>query len=241
MAEKLVSPAKKGEEDQAKDEIEKDLMHLDPDFQEDPNMLGAEEIGDIPDSAASTPHPFAGYPVGRLIRLIGTDSKNKGTSSTFIVLLKDKDIFQDPSGKGVDHVFFAKDKTGEDIKGTDADGRFKPAKVKSRKIINLRTSHNRVTTNPGGGRDSHDSVFDRKVMVKNRGEMMCAIIPDPIHRAMVCFKLEKGRMVVDKRYMLADPKQKGRLRDVFRKVHYQQMKAERLAQKHYSDPSDQDE
>jgi hypothetical protein len=54
---------------------------------------------------------------------------------------------------------------------------------------------------------------------------------------MVCFMLKKGKMVVDKRYMLADPKQKTRLRNVFRAVHYQQMKAERLAQRHYSDPS----
>jgi hypothetical protein len=39
---------------------------------------------------------------------------------------------------------------------------------------------------------------------------------------------------------LADPKQANKLMRVFRGLHYQQMKAERLSQKHYSDPSDQD-
>ena len=233
MVKGLTSPAKVGEKDNEAAEIEKDLMGLDPDF------LDPDEIGEIPDSAESAPHPFAGYPIGRKIKFKG--SKGEGVSSTFVVILKDKDsVFQDRSGKGVEHRTFAKDRNGKDIKAMDADGRFKPAKVESTKIINLPSHHNRVTTSPFGG-DSHDAVFDRKVMVKDRGEMLCAIVPNPVHRAMVCFKIVKGKLKIDKRYLLADPKQKNKLRDVFRGIHYQQMKAERLAQKHYADPSDQDE
>jgi len=230
MNNKLKSPASAGEKDIEEAEIEKDLMGLDPDF------LDPDEIGEIPESAASAPHPFATYPLGRKIKLM--DGKGDGISSTFLVILKDKEsVVQDPSGRGVEHRIFSKDSKGNDIKLTDADGKFRPAKVESAKIINLRTYHNRVTSNPNGG-DSHDAVFDRKVMVKNRGEMFCAVIPNPVHRAMVCFKIQKGKLRIDNRYLLADPKQKNKLRDVFRGVHYQQMKAERLAQKHYTDPSD---
>jgi hypothetical protein len=228
---KLKSPAATGEKDLEEAEIEKDLKGFDPEF------LELDEIGEIPVSAESSPHPFAGYPLGRKVKLVR--GKGNGVSSTSLVILKDKNIFQDQSGKGVEHVFFKKDKDGNDIKATDADGRFKPAQVKSRKIINLPTSHNRVTTNPGGGRESINSVFDRKVMVDDR-EMMCSVIPDPIHRALVCFKLVKGKLKRDDRYILADPKQANKLMRVFRGLHYQQMKAERLSQKHYSDPSDQD-
>jgi len=224
----LKSPAKTGEGEE--DEIESDLKNLDPDF------LDSDEIGEIPESAESTPHPFAGYPLGRKVK-IGSGE----VSSTFLVILKDKDVHQDPSGRSVEHAFFKKDADGNDVKAVDGDGKFKPAVVASRKIINLRSYHNRVTVNPNGG-EAHDAVFDRKIKVKNRGEMYCAVIPNPVHRAMVCFLIDKkGKMRVDKRYLLADPNQRNRLRQVFTGVHYQQMNAERLAQKHFADPGDQDE
>ena len=205
--------------------------------QADPMRLDPSEIGSMPESAARSPHPFDGYPLGRKVMVGKTP-----ISSTFIVILRDPSaVFQDPSGKGVTHQFFAKDKDGNDIKPVNADGKFLAPKIEKTKVINLETHHNRITSNyDDGSRQSMDWVFDRKVMVGDR-EMTCCVIPSHSARAQIFLRMtKKGKIAIDRRYMLADVNQGNRLRRVFRNIHYQQLKGELAAQKFDSDTSDQD-
>ena len=162
-------------------------------------------------------------------------------SVTRLVLLKNPDyVFQDESGKNVSHEFYLKGKDGKDIRAEDAEGRFRKPKVKSRKLINLKTYHSRVTIHPTTG-DATDTVFDREVMVAGK-PWICAIVPSHSDRASICFYVDRkdGRVRVDTRYLLADKNQTGRLRKVFDMVNYQQLRAERQAQKFDAAPSDQE-
>jgi len=197
----------------------------------DENALSENEIGSLPDKIVRAKDPFDGYPMARKVKV-----GEVMVSATYIVILKNPDdVFQDQSGQGVSHEFFAKNKSGEDIRIEDADGKLKKPKVEKRTTVNLQTYHNRVTVHPITG-NATDTVFDRKVMVGNR-ERLCAIIPSHVARAQICLMLDKrGTMQIDRRYELADQKQGSRLQDVFRQANYQQMKAERMAQKFDQEP-----
>lgn len=203
----------------------------------DPANLKLDEIGAIPVTAERTPHPFEGYPLGRKIEV----SEGVKISSTFVVILKDKNIFQDPSGKGITHQVIQKGSDGNDVKKVTAEGKFLPPKIATTKVIDLKTYHNRIASDyDGGGAQPMNWVFDRSVMVDDR-EMNCCVVPSHSARAQICFMLDKkGKLRVDGRYLLADTKQANRLRGVFRNVNYQQLAGERAAQKFDADPSDQD-
>ena len=222
---KLTDPA-----DATSDDIDKTLTDEMTALQS-PDGLSEAEVGGIPSSVTRATHPFEGYPIGRKVKVGETL-----ISTTFIVILNDPDaVFQDESGKRVTQETFKKDAKGNDIRAEDADGRLKKPKVASRKIITLKTYHNRITNVPNTG-DAIDTVFDRVIKVGNRDEV-CAIVPSHSARAQICLALNKaGRVEVDRRYKLADLNQIGRLRRVFDAVNYQQMKAERLAQKFDAEP-----
>jgi len=226
---KLKDPADANKEQVEQTNLEEEIGQLDP------NRLTLDEIGSVPVSAERTPHPFAGYPLQRKIKIGETQ-----ISTTFIVILKDKNIFQDPSGRGVSHQVIAKQKDGKDVRSVNADGKFLAPKIESNKVINLETHHNRIASNhDDGSGQAMDWVFDRKVMVGER-EMVCCVVPSHSARAQIVFEMVKGKIRVDKRYMLADMGQVGRLRRVFTNIKYQQLAGERAAQKFDSDPSDQD-
>jgi len=197
----------------------------------DGNALSEDEIGSLPDKIIRTKDPFEGYPLARQVKVGETMA-----SATYIVLMRDPDsVFQDLSGKGVSHEFFAKNAKGEDVRLEDADGKLKKPKVEKRTTVNLKSYHNRVTVHPNTG-EATDTVFDRYVTVGNR-ERVCAIIPSHVARAQICLMLDKKGVVrIDRRYDLADLKQGSRLQEVFNQVNYQHMKAERLAQKFDSEP-----
>jgi len=197
----------------------------------DESVLSETEIGALPEKITQTPNPFDGYPLARKVKV-----GEVMVSATYIMLLKDPDnIFQDPSGRGVTHEFFAKNKQGEDIRLEDADGKLKKPKVEKRTSVTLKSYHNRITVHPITG-EATDTVFDRYIMVGSR-ERMCALVPSHIARAQICLMVDnKGVIRIDRRYELADPKQASRIREVFNQVHYQQMKTERMAQKFDQDP-----
>jgi len=230
----IQDPADEGKEEREAEDFQEELDLLDP---ENPENLTLDEIGSVPDRVAGAPHPFEGFPLGRKVPV-----GEVKISSTFLVLLKDADIFQDPSGQGVTHAWFEKDAKGNDKQKEDADGRLKPPKVKRRENINLENFHNAVATDfdTAGDGQSTKVVFDRKVTVGDR-EMYCAVVPSHSVRAQLVFYLDdKGKMRVDRRYMLADRRQDNTLRRVFQNVKYQQLSGERAAQKFDTDPSDQD-
>lgn len=230
---KLRDPVDAGKEDAEEASFVQQMQEADP------TRLDPNEIGSMPESAARTPHPFSGYPLGRKVTLVGSKTP---ISSTWLVILRDPSaVFQDVSGKGVTHQVIAKDKEGKDIKPMTADGKYMAPKIKASKIINLKTSHNRVTTNyDDGSGQSMDWVFDRKIMV-GENEMTCCVVPSHSARAQIFLRLsKKGKIEIDRRYMLADTKQGNRLRRVFKNINYQQLAGERAAQQFDSDPSDQD-
>lgn len=221
--------------DEGSEEAEE--ARLTRDMEASEGELQLEEIGSAPPSAARVPHPFEGYPLGRVLPI--GEAK---ISATHLVILKNPDIFQDPSGNNVAHEVFVKDKrTGKDIKAEDADGRYKKAKVEKRTTINIKTSWSVVVLDydQSGSGVHTDIVFDREVSVS--GKMMtCAVVRSHSVRAQLIFMMSKGRgksrMVVNPLYILADKGQIGPLRRVFQNVNYQQLKGERAAQKFDADP-----
>ena len=169
----------------------------------DASSLSFDDFQSIPESAAVAAHPFQGYPEPKIL----IDAEIGEISSTSIIALHPNQyVFQDRSGKG------------QTIKGR---GR------KRDKIVDLKTFHSRVVRMAGGR--ASDVVFDRTLELKEGQAVKYAIVPDHAARAQICFKIVKGKIRVDNRYLLLDGAQKSRLREVFRRIHYQQMQAERNA------------
>jgi len=228
---KLTDPVDEGKE-QGKGELDEEMAQmLDPESKLPDGVLTEGEVGSVPVSATTAIHPFQGFHLGREIKVGESE-----ISSTFIILLRDDDIFQDESGKRVSQAFFKKDGKGNDIR-KEVDGKFYPPKVDKIKTVDLKSYHNRVTTHPRTG-VSTDTVFDRQVKVGNRMRV-CAVEPSHSARAQICLHLNKGKVGVDRRYQLADTRQVKRLRKVFDQANYQHMKAERLAKKFDSEQSNQ--
>jgi len=79
-----------------------------------------------------------------------------------------------------------------------------------------------------------DIVFDNDILLADGKTLSRATIcPDHTARAQLVFMVNKrtGRIEVDRRYVLADIDQVGRLRRCFEMFNYQQTQSERLAQK----------
>ena len=225
----LQDPVDEGKDKAEEDSFEEEMKAADPE------RLDLDEIGSLSEAVVATPHPFASYPIGRKVKV-----GKMMVSKTHIVILKDPgSVFQDPSGRGVAHNVIAKDKAGNDIRPVNADDRFLAPKIAKRTKVNLKTSHSRVTRNYDDGSGQHmDWVFDQTVMVGDR-EMVCCVVPPHSARAQIFIRLDKGKIQVDKRYMLADIKQGNKLRRVFKNIYYQQLAGERAAQKFESDQGDE--
>jgi len=175
--------------------------------------LTLEDFQPIPISASRQPHPFEGYPQKKI--KVGT-CQDQGKSvdlivnATFIVALNPKEyVHQDPSGLGVTIM----------VNGHE-------------KIVDLKTSHNRIVRNERG--HSINVVFDRDILLADGKKVnRAAICPDHTARSQILFTVNKrtGKIEVDRRYVLADVDQVSRLRRCFEQFHYQQTQSDRLAQK----------
>ena len=176
--------------------------------------LSLEDFQPIPVTAARQPHPFEGYPQKKI--KVGT-RKDKGgkevdliVNATHVVALNPKEyVHQDPSGKGITIMSAGKEK-----------------------MVNLKTTHNRLVKNENG--QNLDIVFDNDILLADGKTLSRATIcPDHMAQAQLVFMVNKrtGRIEVDRRYVLADIDQVGRLRRCFEMFNYQQTQSERLAQK----------
>lgn len=206
---KLVDPVA---EDQGKSEQAEQAAALSID------ALTLEDFRPVPVTASRQPHPFEGYPQKKIN--IGTYRKDGRdvdliVNATHIVALNPKEyVHQDPSGKNVTII----DK-GEE------------------KVVNYVTSHSRVVRDQSGRNTA--VVFDREIVLGGGQKLTrCTICPDHTARAQIVFKVDKktGKIDVDRRYVLADIDQVGRLRRLFEMHHYQQTQSERLAQRFDMEP-----
>lgn len=235
MAKELKDPVDKGASEKEDEELIQEMSKLDPD------VLSEDEIGAMPSGVVRPSHPFAGYPIGRKVKVAGYGHPDKFAmvSTTHIVMLKDPtSVFQDPAGHGVNHTFFKQDGKGDDVVNTTPDGRIVGKHIESQKIINLKTFHSRVAADfdSSGGEHNIESVFDRVITTSKGRKMLCTVIPNHSVRAQVVLMLSKGKIKVDPRYLLADPAQSNRLTKVFRNVNYQQLRGERAAQRFDAEP-----
>ena len=208
----LVDPVQK---DQAQDEQQKQIDEVKAMSIEG---LSLEDFQPVPITAARQPHPFEGYPQQKI--QIGT-WKDKGVEKPLIVLkagivaLNPKEyVHQDPSGKGVSSTV-----NGKEI------------------FVDFKTLHNRIVRDQNG--QNIEVLFSRDILLGDGKKISrCAYCPDHTARAQIIFAVDKktGKIVVDRRYVLADVEQVSRLRRVFESYHYQQTQSERLAQKFDAEP-----
>ena len=182
------------------------------------DALTLDDFKPVPVTAARQPHPFEGYPQKRI--KIGTYKKGGRdvdfiVNATHIVALNPKEyVHQDPSGKGVT---------------IQHEGQ--------EKVVDYVTSHSRIVRNDAGRNEI--VVFDREITLGGGATLTrCAICPDHTARAQIVFKVDRktGKIDVDRRYVLADIDQVGRLRRLFEMFNYQQTQSERMAQRFDAEP-----
>jgi hypothetical protein len=200
----LVDPVMDGQEQQG---LEREVQAMNIEG------LNLDDFQPVPVTAARQPHPFEGYPQQKI--QIGTWKVNGKEaplmiSKTHIIALSPKEyVHQDPSGKNVSLVVGGKET-----------------------FVDYKTFHNRIVRDQNG--KNITVIFDRDIILAS-GKTMArvAICPDHTARAQIIFGVDKktGKVTVDRRYVLADVDQVGRLRRLFEMYHYQQTQSERLAQK----------
>jgi hypothetical protein len=182
--------------------------------------LSLEDFQPVPVTAARQPHPFEGYPQTKI--QIGTyQEKGKKEPTPLIVIkagliaLNPKEyVHQDPSGKNVSLT----------VNGQET-------------FVDFKTLHNRIVRDQNG--KSIEVIFSREIALGDGKKITrCAYCPDHTARAQIIFSVDRktGKVVVDRRYVLADSGQVSRLRRVFEMYHYQQTQSERLAQKFDAEP-----
>lgn len=181
--------------------------------------LSLEDFQPVPVTAARQPHPFEGYPQQKI--QIGTH-KEKGkevptiVSKTHIIALRPQEyVHQDPAGLNVSLT----------VGGRET-------------FVDYKTAHSRIVRDQDGR--STIVVFDRDIVLANGKTMSrCTLCSDHTARAQIMFGIDKktGKITVDRRYVLADTEQVGRLRRMFEMYHYQQTQSERLAQKFDEEPA----
>lgn len=180
--------------------------------------LSLEDFQPVPVTAARQPHPFEGYPQKKI--QIGT-WLDKGkvkpliVSKTALVALNPKEyVHQDPSGKNVSLT----------VNGQET-------------FVDFKTLHNRIVRDQNG--NNIEVLFSREISLGDGKKITrCAYCPDHTARAQIIFTIDRktGKVVVDRRYVLADVEQVSRLQRVFQAHHYQQTQSERLAQKFDAEP-----
>ena len=202
----LIDPVAEG---QARDEMEQQDREIDAMVIDN---LSLADFQPMPVDAARQPHPFEGYPQQKV--KIGEYKDRMGkmiplmVSKTHIVGLSPKEyVHQDPSGKNVSHI----------VNGKET-------------FVTIKTYHNRIVRDQMGR--NQIVQFDREAVFPD-GTLRIAIVPDHTARAQLFFTVERktGKVIPDRRYLLADGEQRGRLRRVFEAFHYQQTRSERLSQK----------
>jgi len=211
-ADQLVDPVAEGQKNNEAQEQEAEIKAMSIEG------LNLEDFQPVPVTAARQPHPFEGYPQTKI--QIGTH-KEKGkevptmVSKTHIIALNPKEyVHQDPSGKNVSLTVAGKET-----------------------FVDYKTAHSRIVRDQDGRNTI--VVFDRDILLANGKTMSrCTLCPDHTARAQIMFGIDRktGKITVDRRYVLADVEQVGRLRRVFEMYHYQQTQSERLAQKFDAEP-----
>jgi len=203
MAEaKLKDPAENESDKKEEQQTQDDMSSVDI------SSLTFEDFQAAPATVARTPHPFEGYPYKKVM----VDGRE--VNATFIVALNPKEIVpQDPSGKGISVV------TGQ-------------GKAKREVKVDIKSAHSRLVVDYEEGGVNRACTFEGEYLLKD-GQMFpnCAFIPSHSCRAQIMFKLDKreGRILLDRRYVLPDPKQLNRLRRIFEMIVNPQLRAERLA------------
>jgi hypothetical protein len=182
--------------------------------------LRLEDFQPLPADAAKQPHPFEGYPQQKM--KVGTyreKGKKEDTplmiNKTAIIALNPKEyVPQDPSGKNLSLI----------VNGQET-------------FVNYVTAHNRIVRDQNG--QNITVVFDREITLADGQKLSrVAFCPDHTARAQIFFKVDKktGKIAPDRRYLLADVEQRGRLRRVFEGYYHQQTQSERLATKFDEEP-----
>lgn len=171
--------------------------------------------------ASGASDPFTGYHMEK-IELPGVHDE-KGAPikkpKTFIVALSPSlSVPQDKSGKGVT---------------------IQHPKTKVTNIVDIPSSHSRIVKDASG--QNHEIVFDRDIETKDGKNLKYAIIADHLMRAQCIFRTVKGKLRVDDRYVLMDTKQDSRLRELFVRFNYQELKHERSAKKFDSEEESREE
>jgi hypothetical protein len=174
----------------------------------DDSGLSTAEVGAIQERRTHAPHPFDNY---QLARKVDVDGGKLKVSATHLVLLKPSE--EPMHDRSNDHV----------IVGGD------PKNPGGQKTARLKTYHTRLVTNRYGD-ENLSVVFDREVKV---GDTVypCSYVTSHAARAQLCYTWDarKGRVMVDKRYMLADTRQAIPLLQMFKSIMYQRTEAERKA------------
>jgi hypothetical protein len=103
-------------------------------------------------------------------------------------------------------------------------------KVRTKKgMVQVNTYHSRVIRDRET-KENEQVRFDREITIGG-SKFLCAIVPSHNVRAQICFKHDpqKNRVEVDRRYMLLDSEQAGRLKKVFDQVINPKLNMERDA------------
>ena len=183
--------------------------------------LSLDDFKPIEQKAARSPHPFEGYPnemikVGEIKSTSGKSTKDIMIPKYAIVALNPKEpVFKDPSGRR------------QTINKVDKDGK----KTGQSFTADVYEPHNVCVRNFEEGYNTTVS-FDRELVLKDGSIMKnVAFVLDHSVRAQLFFKLDhKGNnILVDRRYMLIDKNQIGRLRRVFQMIVNPKIKKEQLA------------
>lgn len=203
MAEdKLKDPAEKVSGKKEEQQTQDDMSSVDI------SELTFEDFQAAPAIVARTPHPFEGYPYKKVM------IDGREVNATFIIALNPKEIVpQDPSGKGISIT------TGQ-------------GKAKREVKVDIKSSHSRLVIDYEEGGVNRACTFQGEYPLKDgRVFPNCAYVPSHSCRAQIMFKLDprEGRIMLDRRYVLPDPKQLNRLRRIFEMIVNPQLRAERLA------------
>lgn len=190
----------------------------------DISNLKLDDFKPLETRAASTPHPFEGYPK-KMVK-VGTfglkKSKDLMMPAYAVVALNPKEVVpKDPSGRAQS---------------------IRDARTGRERIVDIYAPHNRCVVDYDNGGINVDVCFDREIELDGGHKLeRCAFVESHSARAQIMFTLDRtgDRIQVDRRYLLLDTDQSSRLRRVFEIIVNPKIKKERLA-KAISGESDED-
>jgi hypothetical protein len=184
----------------------------------DISNLKLEDFQPLQQRAASTPHPFDGYPKNMV--KVGECKNGRGPKAGLADLMM-------PSYAVV--ALNPKERVVEDPSGRRQSVRMKGG---NERIVDIFAPHNRCVVDYEDGGVNTDICFDRTIDL-GEGQKLerCAFVKSHSARAQIMFALDiKGdKIQVDTRYLLLDTKQAARLRRVFEMIVNPKIKNERLS------------